>query len=186
MFNWIKKSCLNKYIADNKVARHKALTSIDRAKSIGMIASITDENSYINMFSIFSKLQGANKKTRMVAYIDDKTVPYYCLEQLTADYFCQKDLNWYGKPIMVQINDFMNIDFDMLIDFTKVSLLPVQTILSLSHAKMIVGANTHYRHDYDLFIDDPDLNEQEIFKYINLYSSKLTGEPSIIENSPNQ
>lgn len=112
----------------------------------------------------------------MVAYIDDKAVPYFCLEQLTADYFCRKDLNWYGKPVMVQVNDFMAMDFDLLIDFTDDFYLPVYTILQLSKAKMITGANNHYRELYDLFIDGNGINKRTLLDNINTYSHQLTGE----------
>lgn len=176
MLNWLKRYCIKRYISDNKPVRYKELISLDKAKSIGVVAVITDEHSYRDVFSIFTRLQHANKMVRMVAYIDEKSVPYYCLEQLTADYFCQKDLNWYQKPMMVQVHDFMRIEFDMLIDFSNTPLPPVHTVLQLSHAKMIVGANTNYRHEYDLFMDDPELGHLELIKCIELYSRKLMGE----------
>lgn len=176
MLNRIKRSLLTKYISGNVSDRKKQLISLQRAKSIGIIASISDEESYRNIFSLFSLLQNGNKSVRMVAYIDDKTVPYFCLEQLTADYFCRKDLNWYGKPVMVQVNDFMAMDFDLLIDFTDDFYLPVYTILQLSKAKMITGANHHYRELYDLFIDGNGINKRTLLDNINTYSHQLTGE----------
>lgn len=177
MINWIKNRWLSNYIAETKKERTRSVTSLSKAKSIGFLCTIDSEEAYRNIFSIFTNFQQNNKNVRLVAFIKEKTVPFYCLQQLTADYFCLKDLNWYGKPAMVQVNDFMEIDFDILIDFTQApDLLPIQLILQLSQAKLIVGANPAHKEMYDLFINDEMVNNKTLIDNIDLYSRKLIGE----------
>ena len=58
MFSFIKKYFFNKYLAENKPDRNVSIVSLSRARSIGILCEITDEDSYKEIFYIFSKLQG--------------------------------------------------------------------------------------------------------------------------------
>lgn len=177
MINWIKNRWLSNHIAKSKKERYRSITSLSKAKTIGFLCTIDSEEEYKSILSIFTQLQQENKNVRLVAFTNEKAVPFYCHEQLTADYFCLKDLNWFGKPTMVQVNDFMEIDFDMLIDFSqRPGLSPVQLILQLSQAKLIIGANPAHKEMYDLFINDEMVNNKTLIDNIDLYSRKLIGE----------
>lgn len=177
MFESIKSFFLKRYLANNKIVREKTLISLQQAKNIGLMCEITNEASYKEYFAIFSAIQKANRNMWLLGYIDDKIVPFYCLEQLTVDFFCNKDLNWYGKPQKIQVLDYEKKAFDMLIDFTKRPLLPIRSILELSQAKCIVGGNKNHRDSYDLFIGgENDLSSHQLLKNIDIYTQKLTGE----------
>ena len=103
-------------------------------------------------------------------------MPYYCLPQLSADYFSKKELNWCGKPDFAQLNDFLDKDFDMIVDFSRNNLPPIHYILSTSKAKLLVGANEYMQDLYDVFIKDEDnLDYLKLLKIIRNYLLKLTG-----------
>ncbi|PKP21123.1 MAG: hypothetical protein CVU04_02430 [Bacteroidetes bacterium HGW-Bacteroidetes-20] len=174
--NQIKNKYLKKVLNTHKVLRDKQIISLDEAKSIGIITRISDEDSYKLIYSIFSNLQNQEKNGWLMGYIDDKIVPHFCLQQLTADYFCKKSLNWFGKPDFVQMNDFLKKDFDILIDFSDASLPAIQYVLAQSHAKFIIGTIPESKEYYDLFIqiEDPN-NKYEILNNIQLYTKKLYG-----------
>ena len=175
MFDFIKKYALKKHLAANAVERDRQIVSLRSAKSIGMICEIADEDSYKDVFAVFSKLQTIGK-VQMVGYIDEKAVPFYCLEQLAADYFCRKNLNWYGKPDMVQIDDFVNTEFDILIDFTKTYLAPIHYILTLTRASFVVGGNPSNKDYYDLQIEGEELSNKKLLENVYVYTQKLKGE----------
>lgn len=174
MFDFIKKYALKKYLAEHTVVRDRQLVSLRNAKNIGVIAEITDEDSYKDVFAIFSKLQSICK-VQMVGYIDEAAVPFYCLEQLAADYFCRKNLNWYGKPDVVQVDDFVSTDFDILIDFSHTNLAPVHYMLTLTQAKFVVGGNAANKDYYDLTIEGVDSNKK-LLENTYIYTQKLKGE----------
>lgn len=175
--NIIKKKYLNKFLNTHKVLRKKQIISLDNAKSIGILAEITDENSYKQIYALFTKLQSLEKSVWLMCYINEKAVPYYCLQQLTADYFCKKNLNWFGKPDFVQMKDFLEKEFDMLIDFNTNAFQPNEFILAQTHAKFIVGTIAKFQPLYDLFIETENKTDQiELLKHIHYYSKKLTGE----------
>ncbi|MCQ2284086.1 MAG: hypothetical protein MJZ57_04210 [Bacteroidales bacterium] len=146
-----------------------------QAKSIGMVCEITDEDSYKNIFSLFTQLQSNDRNVRLMGYINEKEVPFYCLPQLTADYFCNSNLNWYGKPNMVQINDFAKMEFDMLIDFNYRYNAAVESILAMTRAKFVVGQTPENKDHYDLFIDQKDKDYRKFVEAIDKYTDKLTG-----------
>jgi len=174
--NFIAKLFLKKYRSKNQVDRDKQITSLSKAKDIGLICKITNEDSYKEINAIFVGLQKFNRTLWLMGYVDGKNVPFYCLQQLTADFFCNKDLNWYGKPEKVQINDYLKREFDLLIDFTHDVNEPIRTILTLSNAKCLAGANRNNEDMYDLFIDSQsDLSHKELLDQIQLYTEQLTG-----------
>ena len=174
--NFIKKYVTKKYVAENKPVRDIVVTSLQKAKRVGILCKITDEDSYKDIYAVFSSIQSADRSVNMLGYIDDKEVPFYCLQQFSADYFCNKDLNWYGKPEKVQIHDFMNLDFDILIDFTHEPVDVIRLILSLSPAHFIVGSAPENKEFYDLIISsESPLSNAELLKNIDLYTKNLTG-----------
>jgi len=176
MFNHVKKSLLKRCIEKHKSLREKKLISLEQTQTLGIICQITDEDSYKEVYDLFSKLQSHKRTVWLIGYINEKKVPYYCLQQLSADYFSKKDLNWYGKPDFAQLNDFLDKDFDMLIDFSRNNLLPIHYILSTSKAKLLIGANKYMQDLYDVYIKDEEQSDYlKLLKIIRNYLLKLTG-----------
>ena len=69
MFDFIKRYALKKHLAANTVERDRQIVSLRNAKNIGMVCEITDEDSYKDVFAVFSKLQTISK-VQMVGSIN--------------------------------------------------------------------------------------------------------------------
>ena len=176
MIHLIKKRLLNRSLKKLTPLREKKLVSLEQVKAMGILCQITDEDSYKEIYELFSKLHSPKRTIWLMAYINERSVPYYCLPQLSADYFSKKQLNWYGKPDFVQFYDFINKDFDILIDFSRNNLPPLQYILSSSKAKLLIGANAFAQDLYDIYIkDETEHNYLRLLKFIHNYLQKLTG-----------
>jgi len=177
MLRYIKKKFIARSLNSQKISREKKIISLDRTRSIGMLCQITDEESYKEIHNLFSKIHSHKRSAWLLGYIDEKKIPYFCLEQLSADYFSKRNLNWFGKPNFVQLHDFLQKDFDILIDFSRNDLTPLRFILSSSKAKLIIGANVYSQDLYDIFInDETQWNSLQLLKIIHNYLHKLTGE----------
>jgi hypothetical protein len=175
MLSKLKNYLLKKDIAAHKPQRKRVIHSLKTAKTIAIIAEITDEDSYKNVFSLFRQLQQYGLKVFLLGYIDDNAVPFFCLKQLTTEYFCKKELNFYGKPVIPRLNNALNVPFDMLIDFTCKNHIPISYILQVSNAQFIVGANQHHRPLYDLFLYlEEEHTSQDLSHIIDYYTNKLT------------
>lgn len=176
MFSTIKKYILKKYLASHKPVRKKQIHSLNETGDIGIMCEITDEDSYKDIFRLFTQLQKRGCNVNLIGYTNGNQVPFYCLPQLAAEYFCNKNLNWYGLPNTVQINDFLNKEYDMLIDFNYRYYSVVETLLSLSKAKFIVGRETKCRHLYDLHLDGNWENNEKYLMAVDTYTRKLNGQ----------
>ena len=178
MLSKLKNYLLKRDIAAHRPQRKRTIHSLQTAKTIAIIAEITDENSYKNIFSLFRELQQYNLKVFLLGYIDDNAVPFFCLKQLMTEYFCKKELNFYGKPTIPRLESALNEAFDMLIDFTREDYIPISYILQVSNAQFIIGANQHHQTLYDLFLDfGKEHTAQELSKMIDYYTNKLTNKP---------
>ncbi len=175
MFAKTKNYFLHKRINARKPDKIREICSLDRAETIGILCEITDEDSYKAIFRIFTQLQQNSKVVHLIGYIDEKFVPFYCLQQLSADYFCQKQLTWCGEPNMVQVQDFIQRDFDILLDFNYRYHAPIETILSTAHSKFIIGSCADYRELYDLFIQTENGNYNQFLSSTFSYTQKLAG-----------
>ncbi len=175
MFPRIKKHFLQKHLSENKKNRQRNILSLAQARSIGIVCEITDENSYKDIFRLFNNLQNGGHDVKLIGYINEKEVPFFCLQQLSADYFCNKHLNWFGNPNMVQVQDFIQKDFDILIDFNFRHNAPVKAILAQSNAKFIIGREKSNSAYYDLFIENSPKDNQTYLKEIFTYTQMLTG-----------
>lgn len=172
----LKKYILHKKIDARKPNKDREIVSLEKSNDIGILCEITDEDSYKAIFKIFSNLQQDGRNVHLIGYIDEKFVPFYCLQQLSADYFCKKQLNWYGEPHMVQIQDFINRDFDILLDFNYRYHTPIDYIMSTCSAKFIVGSCSDYEHVYDLLLQTENGNYLQFVKSTALYTKKLSGD----------
>jgi hypothetical protein len=175
MLSKIKNYFLHKHLEAKKPDKIRAVCALERANTIGVLCEITDEDSYKAIFRIFTQLQQNGKIVHLIGYIDEKFVPFYCLQQLSADYFCQKQLTWCGEPNMVQVTDFIHRDFDILLDFNYRYHAPVEAILATAAAKFIVGSCPDYSDLYDLFIRTESGNYGKFLSSAYNYTSKLTG-----------
>ena len=80
MFSKIKNYFLQRHLAENKKNRQRNLLALSRAKSNGIVCEITDENSYKDIFRLFNNLQNDGHVVKMIGYIDEKEVPFFCLQ----------------------------------------------------------------------------------------------------------
>lgn len=175
--NFIKRHFIKKYIADNKPVRDINVVSLQKAKTVGLICNITTEDTYKEIYAVFSHLQNANRSVWLLGYINDKEVPFYCLPQFKADFFCNKDLNWYGRIEKKLTKEFAEKDFDILIDFSHQPFDPIRLIMSISRAHFIVGAQKENMSYYDLLINsEEELNHAALLKNVETYTRKLSGD----------
>lgn len=151
------------------------MTSLAHARNLILLCEITDEDSYKDIFKIFSSLQEQGYQVRLVGYVDEKEVPYFCLPQLTAEYFAKKDLSWFGAPTTMRIQDVIKEECDMLIDFNYRYHPAIQAFLSLTHAKFVVGRLKKNQELVDLLIDAEKLSNNDFLKNVGIYTKKLMG-----------
>ena len=91
---------------------------------------------------------------KALGFVKNKNLVQRFLPKLSYDFFSKRDLTWFYKPIHAQVRDFIDKEFDLLIDLSMQDNFPLKYIAGLSNAMLRVGKyseeNTQY---YDLMID---------------------------------
>ncbi len=116
--------------------------NFNSAESVGIIFKDADEAFYQNLkdYASYLKNNFSIQKVSLLAFVDEpeKRLPAWQQHTPTADYFARQQLNWHQRPTS-GVEDFIQQDFDILIDFSGGNVLPLNFVLKESRAKMKVG-----------------------------------------------
>lgn len=142
----------------HRIRKNKQTINFEDAKTIGILYRIIDEETHYAVAEFIKSLQDKQIHVHAIGFTDYKNVPHYCYPKITYSFLTIKNLNWHLKPIGKEVNDFVNKEFDIVIDLTTEKYLPIQYILLHTKAKFIIGKyydnHTHY-YDMMLKVDKP-------------------------------
>ncbi len=145
------KSFLLKQINEN--IRTQKQVNIDSARTLALLYYLPDEATYKKVESIVSRLSVFNLKIRVVCYTDLKMAPHYFIPKITQDIITAKDVNWRFVPTKAFFSEFVNTEYDIMIDLSLKSYLPLQFCAALSNSGLKVGRFQENQHKlYDLMI----------------------------------
>jgi len=153
--------------------RIKSVCNLDDAKSIGILYEATFEEN-INIIQPFvSYFFDLKKDVKALGYVHSKELSYCHTPKLQYDFFYQKDLNWYYKPQNYIIDNFINKEYDILINLCDSSTIPIKYLVASSQAHFKIGVYEEDYEIYDLMIslkEDKSMKKLmgEIKHYINL------------------
>ncbi len=147
------------------------------ARTVGIIFHQEDNKSFEAVQRFVETLAKEGKQISVIGYIESKIIPDIYLLRKGYSFFCLKDLNWFCSPKPSFVYDFIEKDFDLLINLSIDSLFPVEYIYALSKAKFKVGKYTNGSEHADLLIDiksSRDINYliQQIIYYLSIINKK--------------
>jgi hypothetical protein len=153
------------------VEHHCQMTNLKDAKRIGILYVVNDVPDYEWISTFVSELQGDHKEVKALGFIKNKNLAQRFLPKLSFDFFSKRDLTWFYKPIHKQVRDFIEKEFDILIDLSLHDSFPLKYIAGLSNALFRVGKfseeNTEY---YDFMIDlKPTMTSDDYLGQIQHY-----------------
>jgi hypothetical protein len=137
-----------------KTGRERKITNLKDAKKIGVLYTLDDVPEYEIVSEFVSRLQHDHKEVKALGFVKNKNLVSRFLPKLSYDFFSKKDLNWFFKPFHSKVKDFIEKEFDILIDLTMKDSLPLKFISALSMAHCRVGRYSEAnRVCYDIMID---------------------------------
>ena len=90
--------------------------------------------------------------------------------KLEYDFFTLKEINWHYKPTSSYVANYIEQNFDILINLCTKSVLPLLYVLALSKAKFKVGVHKEkYISYYDLLVHNNDNDLQHFIHNIEKY-----------------
>ncbi len=88
-------------------------------KKSNSIAVLFDA-TYINDVKIIKdfvyRFASGKQKVSAMGYVNESNITFDHFSSLYFDYFSIKNLNWFGKPTGYLINNFLDYEYDILID----------------------------------------------------------------------
>ncbi|MGJ8550644.1 DUF6913 domain-containing protein [Winogradskyella wichelsiae] len=162
-----KEKSNRKYV-NNLLATRQSNVNDDKIKTVAVLLN-TSEFHEFEVFRVYFKELGlTSPKHEIAAFtLDDK------LEHNKWNtHFSPKDFGWKGSIKSVELKDFINEPFDLLICFFKNPVLQLNVVTAASKANFKVGISREDERLYDLIIDvdlkDINIFKQELKKYLNI------------------
>ena len=142
------KSFLVKQV--NEMSRHQKATNLETARTVALLYYLPDEATYKIVENILSQLNELKLKVRVVCYTDLKITPHYFIPKITQDIITAKDVNFRHQPQKAFVKEFIDTEYDILIDLSLDDHLPLLYCAALSKSGLKVG---RYQEDHQLFYD---------------------------------
>jgi hypothetical protein len=128
--------------------------NLDAAAKVGVAYNLTEESVYRTVSDYVKKLQDSGKNVKAIGYVESKRLTGQFLPKLSYDFIYPTNLNWNLKPVSEASRDFVDTEFDILIDLSTEDLLPLLFITGLSKAKFKAGIQSRAKTGIlDLMID---------------------------------
>ncbi len=128
--------------------------SIEKASAIGVIYNATNRNDADTVKKFIQYLREERKDVLSIGYINSKDSSDIVKPHLNYVFFDNRNLSKRLIPGGIDVKNFIEKPYSILIDLSIEECFPIEYITSLSQAKFKVGANGCYRDSVcDLTID---------------------------------
>lgn len=152
-----------------------------RIKTVGIIfdATNTDDYEIVKRYVVY--LREHMKKVKVLGFFSTKEIPALTYSKLEYDFFSTKELNWIEKPDSALIRNFINEEYDLLIDLNIHDHFALKYIAALSKSSFKVGKYDEEGIDiHDLMIDADNTKTVKYFlRQIDTYITMLNSEKLI-------
>lgn len=161
-------SFLKKELPAHQISRSSMY--LDKANSIGILFDGTEPEDRQVVLNYAEKLKNAGKKVSLLAFFDNKLKS----NDFTFHHFNRLQLDFALRPNSPEVSEFIEKQFDLLLNISNRSVLPLDYIAARSKAKFRVGPFTEKTFCYDLMIDHSGKNELGAFlQQVIFYMKKM-------------
>lgn len=157
--SWLEKikNKLGFWMLEKKVEVRKGINpipSFESIQEIGVIYNATKaiEEEQMNRIAHFLRNQG--KKVWTLGYVDSNKLPHNRKFHISSEYFWKEQLNFLNLPQPEKVGQFMNHNFDLLMNLYFDPILPMQAMSCICQAKYRMGAQIENGIQYNDSIID--------------------------------
>ena len=153
------------------VRRNKMFLNMDEAKTIGIVFDATENENFELVKKYISYLKDLKKRVKGIGFFNTKNTPAMAYSKLEYDFFCLKDLSWNYIPNNIYVKNFIEDQYDILIDLNLKDSFPLKYISTLSRAKFKVGKSSKWNSSiFDLMLDvDASKNLKYFLRNLDTY-----------------
>jgi hypothetical protein len=162
----------------HKLIRNRRSCNLDTARYIAILYYLPDEDSYKKVEEFIKTISDKNIKVKVACFTEQKFIPHYFIPKLLQDILTVKDVNWKYQPVKPFVKDFIEEEYDILIDLSLSEYLPLLYLAANSKAGLKIGRfNETHQSYFDLMIDIPADSTLEYFiGQVIHYLNKITKE----------
>lgn len=156
--------------------------SFNQVKTVGILFDASNPEDFELVKRYIQYLREHRKKVKALGYYPAKRIPDMTYSKLEYDFFSAKETNWFGKPSAMVIQNFINEEYDLLLDLNIQDHFPLKYISALSKASFKVGKYTQKDVAiYDMMIDSDNTKTLKYFlRQVDVYITMLNKvEPSL-------
>jgi hypothetical protein len=150
--NYIGRLQLERETKTKRIKRK--LISFAQVNHIGIVYNANDTENERIVTAYANELRAEGKKVFMLGYVNEKHLPASKKFLLNSEFFWREKLNGINLPVKGQIGQFLQLEFDLLLNLYFEPILPLQAIAAYSNAKYRVGAHLEGGLDYSDFMVD--------------------------------
>jgi len=166
---------LNKLLA-TRPTRPQSI-SLEAAQHIGVLFNGTELGDREVVLQYLDRLRKAGKKVKALAFMDNRADN----EGFSFKNFNRKEVDFLYRPTSKDALEFAGTPFDILINLSSKSLLPLDYLAIISKARFRVGPLHQSTNAYDLMIDlGPKPQLDQLIQQIDFFLNKMkpTHEPT--------
>lgn len=149
--------------------------SFSQVKTVGIVfdAASPEDFELVKRYVVY--LREHRKKVKVMGFYSSRRIPDMTYSRLEYDFFSAKELNWFGKPSAVVVQNFINEEYDLLIDLNISNHFALKYIAALSKASFKVGKyNEKNTQLYDMMIDSDNTKTLKYFlRQVDIYLTML-------------
>lgn len=164
MLTSVKNRIFQRLFQSKKYAHNRQRKTINwnQIKTIGFLIDGSDPVQLRLLLNKLYAYKSEGKKIELLGFV--KKLPPF--ENENIKWVTKKDLSWAGIPKMKSIQDFIEKDFDIVINTSILSTRPLEFISAFSNAKLRIGVfseNKTYCYDFMMHLDAHD----DTFSYLD-------------------
>lgn len=150
MFEGLKEYLLKRSVSKITSSQNtqKRFHNIQTAKSAFVVYEVFSETDYKKINSFIRYLKNQGLEVNSMGYIDENAIPNYCMNSVSADFFCNKEVNFFNKPKNNSLNNFLARNYDILVDFNLYEKQVLKYTSAVCKAQFKISINDD---DWDLF-----------------------------------
>lgn len=159
---------LNRTLKGN--TRKRGNPDIYNAKSFGILYDASTEHEFKVVKEFFKDLRVYGIQANSLGFVNHTEKTFHPLARPESDYFFKHHLNWYNKPAGVEVNNFIEKPFDLLVNVSLHDFYPLDFIAAASAAKCKIGRSEgRFAHIYDLAIETKGITDSKTFVYLIIH-----------------
>ncbi|MDR2467042.1 MAG: hypothetical protein LBD35_06575 [Prevotellaceae bacterium] len=156
--------------------RKVEVNNFSNAKSMAVITpfKFDPEN---NALMRLKKIAKDNRiEFKLLVYYQQGKLPDNVIPDPGKILFSDRECNWFGKPTIPEVQDFINLKLDILIDLTSEKCFVTQYIATASSAKFKVGRFAYGDNPYDFMVtSDYSMSDEKFVQALESYLAKFQG-----------